>query len=263
MEKKTNSIKKTTEELDQQFMAIQPEIEYVEKEFIAIEKTVYQTIPLFEKILERLEKVSNYAKENNLDMVRYKIKNLYHNILFFQKNNGYNVLMFHDLFEEIDSLKKKLPDDLLPEKYLYYLKERIKTETHNLIGGFYPNRKNLKRFYALINDNTHYLVEADRKLWEGPVPNKNKIKIQIKPLQDNKTHQFKQLPGYNPENKKEKKGVLFQLPDGSSQGYIADTILGSYIFSKKLLKKKIDYFPVGDSNFTPFITIKGERYFLR
>jgi hypothetical protein len=181
----------------------------------------------------------------------------------FHHTSGYNAEAFHILFGQLKSILNKLPDEIFSESAVKLIKEKIKNEARKWLPEGLPSRSTMRKFIALKNDDMTFLVPFKKKIWEKTVDNRKKLKIQIKSISGDNIFPFRTLlsSSQNPD-KKQKLAVLLELENSNKLGILTDQIEGVLVFSKKFLKKHLEYFPVGDGNYKPFIQLKGKRYFM-
>lgn len=245
------------------FQKISFELEQLEAGFLNLEKEYYAITPSYEKLFERLDKLLKITSENDSTLLNYRIKNLQRELVYFHKNSGYNIDAFHKIFKHLHALKGKLPDEIFSEPALQIIKEKVKSEAARWIPEGLPKKSDLHKYLAVKNDDMHFVIPLKRKLWEKQVENKKKMRIQIKSMEGANIFNFRSLPGNDEGRVKVKKAVLLESDNGKKFGILCDTVQGVMIFSDKFLKKKTDYFPVGDGNFTPYLTLQGNRYFIK
>ena len=252
-----------TEKFSKFYQKISSELEQLESDFLNLEKEYFAITPSYEKIFNRLEKIQKVASENEATLIHYRVKNLQREVAHFHKKSGYNLDAFHNIFKHLHALKSKLPDEIFSEPALKIIREKVKLEASRWIQDGLPKKSNLHKYMALINDDMHFLLPFKRKIWEKKVENKKRMRIQIKSLEGENIFSFQSLPGNDEDRVKEKIAILLETEKGSKFGILTDKIDGIMIFSEKFIAKKKDYFPVSDGNFTPYLTLKGIRYFIR
>jgi hypothetical protein len=252
-----------TKQFSDFYQKVSVEIGQLEADLFNLEKEYFAITPAYEKLFNRLEKIQEVTDENHATLLSYRIKNLNRELIRFHKNSGYNINAFHAIFKHIHAIKSKLPDEIFSEPALEIIKEKVKMEAAKWIPDGLPKKSPLHKYLALINDNTHYLIPFKRKLWEKPVENKRKVRIQIKSMTGENIFSFRCLPGNDQNTVKEKAAVLLESEKEAKFGILTDRVEGVMVFSEKFLKKKTDYFPVSEGKFTPCLNLHGKRYFIR
>lgn len=252
-----------SEELGIFYEKIRTGLGELEKDLLFLEKQYFSLTPFYERLFNRLEKLLAEAKENNATLLKFRIKNLNYEIVRFYKKSGYNVENFHHLFRALTTIIHKLPDEVFSEPAVKIIQEKIKSEAAKWIGDGFSGKSPMHKYLAVENEDTHFLIPFKRKLWEKQVENKSRLKIQIKSIPGDNIFLFKRLPGNASNAPSQKMAVLMETEDNEKNGILTDKIDGIMIFSEKFLKKNMDYFPVGDSTFSPYLTLKGIRYFIR
>jgi len=259
----TENEKVYSKEFDDFYQAIRFELELLEGDFFKLEKEYFAITPVYDKIFNRLDRLQKASEENQASLIGYRIKNLRRQLKHFHKNSGYNLDAFSEIFKQLHTLKSKLPDEVFSEPALQVIKEKVKLEASKWISGGLPRKSPLHKHLALQNDGTCFLVPFRRKLWEKSVESAGRVRIQIKSAEGDKVFSFRALPGNVQSQTRFKQAILLESEKGVKFGILADKIEGVMIFSEKFLKKKTDYFPVGNGNFTPCLNLHGKRYFLR
>jgi len=252
-----------TKKFNEFYDKISHEIGLLESDLFHLEKEFFSVTPAFDILFNRLEKIQKISMENNATLLNYRIKNLHNELRHFHKNSGYNLNAFHEIFRNLHLLKNKLPDEIFSGPALQLIREKVKMEASKWIAEGLPGKSPLRKFLALENDNSYYVIPFKKKLWEKRVKNKKKIRIQIKAMPGENTFSFRCLPGNDESRTREKTAILLESEKDIKFGILADVVEGVMIFSEKFLKKKTDYFPIGEGNFTRCLNLRGKRYFIR
>lgn len=240
------------------------ELTALENDFMEIEKHFFEMHPSLTSMIERAAELRQVVDSQGLHLAARRIRNLKMTLQHFQKNHGYNLDNFHRVFLSLRTAITKAPQEVLPTPWQQRLSGRVE-EAAGWIKGLSDGDGNYERYILVRCSDLRFLIRGEKVLWKKRVPNKDKWKIQIKHLEEPNVFVFKNLLSKDLYEAvpQELLAVLIQTPSGEKGGVLVDELEGEIALSKKLLKKKTEYFRHGENRYEPYVQMRGMRYFLR
>jgi len=256
-----------TLEHNQIYNHIKETLDTFETELIEIEKNYYHSAKRQDDIITKLNELHTLLEEKGVSTVSHKIKTLRDLVIYFRNKRGYNHDSFHKIYEYYHLTQNNIEKDLSESELLSTVRQNLSYKFHKIMEEKIKKEffgKVYQRYLFVKSNDLHFMIPVKKVLWEKVVPNKSKLKIQIKSMPLPNTFQFTHLPQYTIQNETlNKTAILFETNNGLKVGVLVDVVEKQAMFAATLVKRKTLYLHIGEDRYEPYLELQGNRYFLR
>ncbi len=252
------------DELNSSLNYLLNELSGLEDDFMEVEKIFFKLHPSLVALVDRADELTKTMSNQGLNLAARRTKRLKMTLEHFQRHHGYHLDHFHMVFSAIKTAISKAPNEILPSPWQEQLFKQF-DEAADWVKKLAKHRTDYIKFVLVQSSGMNFMIPSEKILWKKQVPNKDKLKIQIKHLAEPNIFRFNRLLVRELDEKKplEMTGLLLLAPNGDRQGIMVDQMEGEIMISRKLLKRKTEYMHHGNNRFEPFLQMRGKRYFLR
>ena len=233
--------------------------------FLNLEKAYYKLLQHHESIDAQLAMIEKQAEKRKLFVIKSRTIQLRRILQKVRKKRGYEFYDFHRIYEAFERFEKNLPSDFAHAPNNHAIRLIWENEILHHLPGQTIKKTNKSNVYSIVKSSeTGFLLPTQTILWSKKIQTKkSKVVVKIKSLPEPNTHVFYNLPKGSPQESPEKIALLLKHSNGEKGGFLIDEYQGKISIPAKALKKKIEYFHIGDNRFEPYITLKGERFYIR
>jgi len=233
--------------------------------FLNLEKAYYRLLQHHESIDAQLALIEKQAEKRKLLTVKNRTVQLRRILQKVRKKRGYEFYDFNRIYQAFERFEKNLPSDFANSPNSSAIRLIWEKEVLNHLPGQSIKKTSNSNIYSIVKSSeTGFLLPTKAIIWSKKIQTqKSRISVKIKSLAEPNTYSFFNLPKGSPQESPDKIALLVKHSNGEIGGFLIDEYQGKISISDRALKKKVEYFHIGDNRFEPYITLKGERYYIR
>ncbi|MES0491677.1 MAG: hypothetical protein ABUK01_16895 [Leptospirales bacterium] len=233
--------------------------------FLGLEKAYYRLLQHHEKIDTQLAMIEKQAEKRGLSIIQGRAVQLRRILQKVRKKRGYEFYDFNRIFQAFERFEKNLPSDFAHSPNNAAMRLIWEKEILHHLPGQSTQKTGQENTYSIVQSSeTGFLLPTKTIMWSKKIETKKpRVVVKIKSLPEPNIYSFYNLPKGSPQESPEKIALLLQHTNGEIGGFLIDEYQGKISISEKALKKKVEYFHIGDNRFEPYLTLKGERFYIR
>lgn len=226
--------------------------EQMEHGLFELEQGYYNLDVVYQQVEKHLEESVFYVSQEGDNRLMRRLNAFKSKMQVLRAKKGYDQWTFQKIFELVHEIKKNASNDIGSPAW---------TPKNTFMA------KDFSSFLAVRNGNFHFLISCTEKKWQKEISQKKitsaMVKMKITSLPQPNVFSFHVLHGHlQTQKSKSKTAVLIEKQDKHYFGFFADAVEEKVFLEKNLLKSKVKFLITEAVEKKPYISFKGERYFL-